>query len=267
MRSFIKHDYIKAGEDALTNGLAYVRYIKYRPGEDRCERIFFDAHGGVAEETVIERIQQERSKYVLMHMLIVSPGVKGADMETYTREVMTGISQKKIQDLEWYAVIHNNTANPHAHVVLLSTDRSGLPVIMRRSDYTEMKHAGDRFLEACGLIERYYDKESKQERIFVRKYQCFEPWERVWEEEEFKFKETRLVRHIKSRTIQTKAQLKEPPVKQVKQKTLVEWLEALYHKDQLRIERELVHVVTRWQVGNHQHRIVDQKSERRNRDE
>lgn len=267
MRSFIKHDYIKAGAEALTNGLAYVRYIKYRPGEDRSDRIYFDAYGDVAEETVVERVRQERSEYVLMHTLIVSPGVKGADMEMYTREVMCGISQKKMQDLEWYAVVHNNTANPHAHVVLLSTDRSGNPVIMRKSDYIEMKHAGDRFLEASGLIERFYDKESKKERIFVRKYQCFEPWERLWEQEEFKFKETPLVRHIRTKSIQRQEPTKELPVNHVKQKTLIEWLQALYHKDRMRIERELVHVVTRWQAGTRRHRIIDQRPERRERDE
>ncbi len=267
MRSFIKHDYIKAGEGALTNGLAYVRYIKYRPGEDRSDRIYFDAYGDVKEETVIERVKQESSKYVLMHTLIVSPGVKGADMETYTREVMAGVCQKKIQNLEWYAVIHNNTSNPHAHVVLLSTDRAGKPVIMRKSDYTEMKHAGDRFLEASGLIERYYDKEAKEDRIFVRRYQCFEPWERLWEEEEFKFKETRLVRHIRSKNIQRKEPTKELPASLPKQKTLVEWLQALYHKDRMRIERELVHVVTRWQARARHHQTIDKRSEQRDRDE
>jgi hypothetical protein len=102
-----------------------------------------------------------------MHKLILSPGVQGADVKEYCREVMSDLSSRKGLDLEWYAVRHDNTNNPHVHIVVMGTDENGHKVRLTKEDYTKIKEAGDRYLERNRLLDREEKEKEKDKDIDI----------------------------------------------------------------------------------------------------
>jgi type IV secretory pathway VirD2 relaxase len=164
LRSIVKHSYIKSFGDGKARAKAHVNYIKFRPGKDKDEeksRSFFsDKEDGLTSHPVHEAIQRQTGRGVLVHKLIISPGVQDANAQEYVREVMHDLGQQKGLELEWYAVEHRNTANPHCHVVVMGKDKNGRLVKLSRDDYTKLKEAGDKYLERNKLL----DKEKLREK-------------------------------------------------------------------------------------------------------
>lgn len=158
LRSVVKHSYINAFRNGRGRAKAHVNYIKFRPGKDKEEagaRFFFsDKHEGLTSQPVLNAIEKQKEHGVLVHKMIVSPGVQDADMQEYVREVMHEMGRQKGLDLEWYAVTHGNTANPHAHVVVMATDKKGRQVRFSRDDYSRLKESGDRYLERNKLFDK-----------------------------------------------------------------------------------------------------------------
>ena len=70
------------------------------------------------------------------------------------RDVMTEIGRSKGLDLDWYAVTHTNTEHIHSHVVVMPIDRWGRQVRFNKSDYENMRVAGDRYLFRYRILER-----------------------------------------------------------------------------------------------------------------
>lgn len=155
MRSIVKHSYVK-GMRKAAKAKAHVNYIQYRSGEDRGKepRSFFDdKREGKQGREVKKEIDQVGAKVV--HKLILSPGVPGVDVQAYTRQVMHDLGRAKGLDLRWSAVVHTNTENAHAHVVILGKDKQEREVQLRRDDYITARQAGDRYLERHHDMERF----------------------------------------------------------------------------------------------------------------
>ena len=161
IRAVVKHSYLR-GPKAKAKAKAHINYIQYRRGDDRDRepRSFFDdRRDEVLGRELKDRLDAQEQRGALMHKLILSPGVQGADLQQYTREMMEKIGREKGIDLEWYAVQHHNTAHPHVHVVVMGADRDGRQVRFDRDDHRKLRDFGGRYLEREHTYERYLDRE------------------------------------------------------------------------------------------------------------
>jgi type IV secretory pathway VirD2 relaxase len=162
IRSIMKHSYIRAG-GGHARAAAHISYIADRDGRDRGVdgREFFDGdRDGINARDVkhtLDEFADERG--VLVHKMIMSPGVTGVDVKQYTREIMAGIEEKKQQELEWRAVVHENTAHPHAHVLIFGIDKNGHLVRFDMDDHKSIRRLGDDYLDREHRLDRYLDRE------------------------------------------------------------------------------------------------------------
>ena len=92
--------------------------------------------------------------------LIVSPedGARLTDLRDFTRELMSTMERDLATDLEWIAVDHWDTDNPHTHVVLRGKDEWGKDLIIARQYLTD----GMR-LRACELSTRWLGPRTEME--------------------------------------------------------------------------------------------------------
>jgi len=165
LRAIVKHSYVKAFGSGRGRAKAHINYIKFRPGKDKDEggsRAFFtDKEDGLTTHRVHDAIDRQTGRGVLVHKLIISPGVQDANTQEYVREVMHDLGRQKGLELEWYAVEHRNTSNPHSHVVVMGTDKNGRQVKLSKDDYTKLKEKGDQYLERNKLLDKEKLKETK----------------------------------------------------------------------------------------------------------
>ncbi len=166
-RSVVKHSYLNGLNQGAAKAQAHIRYIQFRGGKDKEEkepRSFFDAdRTGISGKEVAAAVKEQEPRGTIIHKLILSPGVKGADVKEYCREVMADLSSQKGLDLEWYGVQHDNTDNPHVHIVVLGNDANDRRVRFSKDDYTRIKVVGDRYLERNRLLDRD-DKERDEDK-------------------------------------------------------------------------------------------------------
>jgi hypothetical protein len=164
MRSVAKGNYIK-GKGGIKHALAHVRYLQMRGGDDRDhavgrKRLFISSNReGISGSEVNERIKQLDENKVVIHRIVLSPGIEGVDMDAYTRAIMRELERSKGLDIEYYATEHKNTDHGHSHVVLLGRDQHGRQVTLNRRNYQTIREAGDRYLEKHHQYSRYLDKE------------------------------------------------------------------------------------------------------------
>lgn len=156
LRSFVKHSYIKASESAVGRAEAHVNYLAFRPGKDKegKKREFFSSdQDKVAGEAVKEAIEKQPKYGVLAHKFILSPGEEGADVQQYTRAVMHDLSRRKGVELDWYGIVHENTANPHCHVMVMGKGKEGRTYKIGKADHRQIREEGDRYLRERGLLK------------------------------------------------------------------------------------------------------------------
>jgi hypothetical protein len=72
---------------------------------------------------------------------------------------MEKLERDKGLELEWRAVVHENTDHKHVHVVILGTDKDGHLVRFDKDDYRRLRQYGDEYLEREHKLERYLDRE------------------------------------------------------------------------------------------------------------
>ncbi len=140
-------------------------YIQYRKGEDRGKgpREFFNSErDDILGREVKERLLEQERNGVTMHKIILSPGVPGADVQEYTREMIERLEQEEGQRVDWYAVEHQNTEHPHAHVVIMGKDLDGGRVRLDLDDMKDLRGWGDRYLEREHTLDRYLDREMER---------------------------------------------------------------------------------------------------------
>ena len=92
--------------------------------------------------------------------LIVSPedGTRLTDLRDFTRELMSTMERDLATKLEWIAVDHWDTDNPHTHIVLRGKDEWGKDLIIARQYMTD----GMR-LRACELSSRWLGPRTEME--------------------------------------------------------------------------------------------------------
>lgn len=161
---------------AVGRALAHVKYIQHRPGEDREQggRTFFDELDDRLDgRTLRKAIRELEDSRVVVHKLTLAPEIEPLDKREYTREVMHRLAAEKGQDLRWMAVVHENTAHHHIHVVVLGEDKNGRSVRIDRDDYSQLRDWGDRYLERWQPreLQRSRDerKRKERERVEARK--------------------------------------------------------------------------------------------------
>jgi type IV secretory pathway VirD2 relaxase len=112
----------------------HITYLK-REGvtRDGAEARMFDA----ASDEVDERAFAERCKDDRHHFrFIISPedATEIGDLRTFTRELMTDVARDLGTKLDWIAVDHWNTDNPHIHVLIRGRAEDGQDLVISR-DY------------------------------------------------------------------------------------------------------------------------------------
>lgn len=155
----IKHSFTK-GTNAVARMTAHINYVRYRDGEDRAERDFFDEERDLIDvKEVRQMVRESDGEGVVAHRVIVSPGLKGVDVKAFTRETLKQLERAKGYELEWRAIVHSNTDHDHAHVVVMGKDRNGKAVRFGIADYKRMREFGERILERDYQFERFLDRE------------------------------------------------------------------------------------------------------------
>jgi type IV secretory pathway VirD2 relaxase len=112
----------------------HIAYLK-RDGvtRDGAEARMFDA----TSDTVDERAFADRCRDDRHHFrFIISPegAAELGDLHTFTRELMADVAQDLGTKLDWIAVDHWNTDNPHIHVLIRGRAKDGQDLVISR-DY------------------------------------------------------------------------------------------------------------------------------------
>jgi hypothetical protein len=164
IKAVVKHSFLK-GSKGVAKARAHINYIQYREGEDRGKgpREFFNADKEhVLGLDIKERLLEQERNGVIMHKIILSPGVQSADLKEYTREMMDQLEREKGRPLDWYANAHRNTEHPHVHVLVMGKDLEGGRVRLDLGDMKNLRQWGDRYLEREHQLERYLDREMER---------------------------------------------------------------------------------------------------------
>ncbi len=112
----------------------HITYLK-REGvtRDGAEARMFDATSDAADERAFaERCEDDRHHF----RFIISPedAAELGDLRTFTRELMTDVARDLGTKLDWIAVDHWNTDNPHIHVLIRGRAEDGQDLVISR-DY------------------------------------------------------------------------------------------------------------------------------------
>ena len=90
---------------------------------------------GATSDTVDERAFAERCRDDRHHFrFIVSPedAAELGDLRTFTRELLTDVARDLGTELDWIAVDHWNTDNPHIHVLIRGRAEDGQDLVISR---------------------------------------------------------------------------------------------------------------------------------------
>src|SRR5450432_2431196 len=111
----------------------HIKYLKRegvtRDGEDAR---MFDASSEVADERAFaERCEDDRHHF----RFIVSPedAAELENLRTFTRELMADVERDLGTKLDWVAVDHWNTDNPHVHVLIRGRSDDGQDLVISRA--------------------------------------------------------------------------------------------------------------------------------------
>jgi type IV secretory pathway VirD2 relaxase len=112
----------------------HITYLK-REGvtRDGAEARMFDANGDATDERAFaERCQDDRHHF----RFIISPedAAELDSLRTFTRELMSDVERDLGTKLDWVAVDHWNTDNPHVHVLIRGRGEDGKDLVISR-DY------------------------------------------------------------------------------------------------------------------------------------
>ncbi len=106
--------------------------------------LMFDAHGDQANErTFVERCSEDRYHF----RFIISPedAAEMGYLHAFTRDLTRQMEEDIGARLDWMAVDHWNTDNPHIHLFVLGVDETGADLVIAR-DYI-----------SCGMRTRAED--------------------------------------------------------------------------------------------------------------
>ncbi|SKC74472.1 Type IV secretory pathway, VirD2 components (relaxase) [Paraburkholderia hospita] len=170
-RVTIKARLVNLAKSGPRSTAAHLRYIE-REGVDRnggAGRSYGPTTDAADLETFKERSADDRHQF----RFIVSPedAEQLGDLRTYTRHLMARMEADLGTRLEWVAVDHWNTDNPHTHVVLRGKDDTGKDLIISRDYIAEgmRRRAAELATEWLGPrteleMQRAMQREVEQER-------------------------------------------------------------------------------------------------------
>lgn len=150
---------------------AHLRYIE-REGVDR-QGGPGHAYGPTTDEADTKAFEESGREDRHQFRFIVSPedAEQLDDLRTYTRHLMARMEADLGTRLEWVAVDHWNTDNPHTHVVLRGKDDTGKDLIISRDYIAEgmRRRASELATEWLGPrteleMQRVMQREVEQER-------------------------------------------------------------------------------------------------------
>jgi hypothetical protein len=143
---------------ALSSHLKYLQYRERDPEvEGRADRYLFNDQEDHVERRVAHGdLMGEPAGDIYYHRLILSPAHDEPveDWREWTRAVMSDLEGHLGQDLDWYAVQHHNTDDPHVHVVLSGT---GVDRETGREEAVELTPQDFRYLRESGREHSDYD--------------------------------------------------------------------------------------------------------------
>ena len=131
MARIVRHQGSKFRSASLARHLTYLK----REGvtRDGADTRMFDAGSDTADERAFaERCEEDRHHF----RFIVSPedATEMESLRTFTRELMKDVERDLGTRLDWLAVDHWNTDNPHIHVLIRGHDGNGRDLVISR-DY------------------------------------------------------------------------------------------------------------------------------------
>jgi len=133
-RIIIKTRIVKLKGRGLGATRAHLQYIQREGVTREAERgHVYDATVDEANgKAFLERGEDDRHQF----RFIVSPedGVEMEDLKPFVRGLMSGMEEDLGTKLDWVAVDHFNTDNPHSHIVLRGKDELGEDLVIAR-DY------------------------------------------------------------------------------------------------------------------------------------
>ena len=151
--------FVKGKRTAVRSRLvAHLKYVEHRlrdeqeSREDR--RLFSKEEDRVTRQQAVEDVMGHTSSGVAYHKIVLSPAEDEPirDWKQWTREVMADLEERQGKELHWYAVQHQNTDNPHVHVILAGAgEEPGAeklkPVKLFAQDFQAMRESGQEHSE------------------------------------------------------------------------------------------------------------------------
>jgi type IV secretory pathway VirD2 relaxase len=125
----VRHQGARFRSAPLPKHIAYLkREGVTRDGENA--RLFDAASDTADERAFAERCQDDRHHF----RFIISPedGAELGDLKTFTRELMQDVEKDLGTKLDWVAVDHWNTDNPHVHVLIRGHADDGQDLVISR---------------------------------------------------------------------------------------------------------------------------------------
>lgn len=170
-RVTIKARLVNLAQAGPRSTAAHLRYIE-REGVDR-QGGPGHAYGPATDDADLEAFKEGGADDRHQFRFIVSPedAEQLGDLRTYTRHLMARMEADLGTRLEWVAVDHWNTDNPHTHVVLRGKDDTGKDLIISRDYIAEgrRRRASELATEWLGPrteleMQRAMQREVDQER-------------------------------------------------------------------------------------------------------
>ncbi|MDN7842453.1 relaxase/mobilization nuclease and DUF3363 domain-containing protein [Burkholderia multivorans] len=170
-RVTIKVQLVNLAQAGPRSTAAHLRYIE-REGVDR-QGGPGRAYGPTTDDADLEAFKERGADDRHQFRFIVSPedAEQLDDLRTYTRHLMARMEADLGTRLEWVAVDHWNTDNPHTHVVLRGKDDTGKDLIISRDYIAEgmRRRASELATEWLGPrteleMQRAMQREVEQER-------------------------------------------------------------------------------------------------------
>ncbi len=134
-RSVVKVMYTRNGKPRSNAWAAHARYLTREGAQLENEKgMGFDAEQDGIDMVAVVR-EWEKAGDERMWRIIVSPeDADRMDLKDHIRDLVGAMESDLGTGLEWVAIDHNNTDNPHAHLLLRGVDHSGKALLIDR-DY------------------------------------------------------------------------------------------------------------------------------------
>ena len=134
----------------------------------------------MSRQDATDDVMSHTSTSVNYHKIVLSPGEDEPvqDWREWTRNVMHDLEEEQGRELHWYAVNHNNTDNPHVHVVVAGAGENHEtgkeePVKLYAHEYEQMRelgreHSDYEHYRQIGDLVKEYDAQEHMEPSLER---------------------------------------------------------------------------------------------------